>query len=100
MMMIHLLLMMGATPNITRRKAWMYMGWMVRPYPDFHIWKNISPKDLFVPVDHNVAKAASSFGVIPAERLGKLDWSDVVAITNFARTLFPYGPARIDYLFS
>ena len=52
---------MGATPNSTRRKMWMYMRWMVRPYPDLRIWEELSPKDLFVPVDYNVAKVASSF---------------------------------------
>jgi len=90
---------MGATPNSTRKKAWMYMRWMVRPYPDLRIWENLSPKDLFVPVDINVAKAASLFGIMPRESLKVLDWSDVVTITNFARTLFPGDPAKIDYPF-
>jgi uncharacterized protein (TIGR02757 family) len=90
---------MGSTPNSARKKTWMFMRWMVRPYPDLHVWTNLSPKDLFVPVDYNVANVASSFGVLPKERLTKLDWSDVVTVTNFARLLFPEDPARVDYPF-
>jgi uncharacterized protein (TIGR02757 family) len=88
---------MGATPNSARKKAWMYMRWMVRPYPDLRIWENLSPRELFVPVDYNVAKVASMFHVIPRQRL--VDWSDVISITNFARVIFPEDPAKVDYPF-
>lgn len=89
---------MGKTQNSARKKTWMYMRWMVRPHPDLRIWEGVSPKDLFVPVDVNVARAASLLGAIP-ERSTQPDWSDVVTITDFAKTLFPEDPAKIDYPF-
>jgi len=90
---------MGRASSSARKKMWMFMRWMVRPYPDLHIWANLSPKDLFVPVDYNVANVVSSLGLLPKERLTKLDWSDVVTVTDYARLLFHEDPARVDYPF-
>ncbi|RLI80300.1 hypothetical protein DRP04_08345 [Archaeoglobales archaeon] len=46
---------MGKDKNSARKKAWMYMRWMVRDYPDLRIFDHFSPRDLFVPLDKNVA---------------------------------------------
>ncbi len=81
------------------------MRWMVRDYPDLRIFDHFSPKDLFVPLDGNVAKVAACLGLIPSNKIsptGKisnLDWKDVLRVTEFARSLYPDDPAKVDYPF-
>mgnify|MGYP000194444014 CR=1 FL=1 len=88
---------MGKNETSVRKKAWMYMRWMVRDYPDLKIFDHFSPKDLFVPLDKNVARVAICLGVLSS--LENLGWKDVVRITEFARTLYPDDPAKVDYPF-
>jgi len=77
-----------------QKKAWMYMRWMVRKRPDLGIFKQFSPKDLFIPLDTNVAKIAICLGLV--ENKGTLTWGDVKRITEFSRDLFPNDPAKVD----
>jgi len=88
---------MGRDKNSARKKAWMYMRWMVREYPDLRIFDHFSPRDLFVPLDKNVARVAVSLGVLKS--LNNPGWSEVVKVTEFARTLYPEDPAKVDYSF-
>ncbi len=88
---------MGKDRNSARKKAWMYMRWMVRDYPDLKAFDHFSPKDLFVPLDKNVARVAICLGIIPS--LKNLNWKDVVRVTEFARMLYPNDPAKVDYPF-
>lgn len=88
---------MGKGKNYARKKSWMYMRWMVRGYPDLRIFDHFSPKDLFVPLDKNVARVALSLRVIKS--LNNLSWREVISITKFAKTLFPEDPAKVDYPF-
>jgi uncharacterized protein (TIGR02757 family) len=85
---------MGRDKNSARKKAWMYMRWMVREYPDLRIFDHFSPRDLFVPLDKNVARVAVSLGVLKS--LNNPGWSEVVKVTEFARTLYPEDPAKVD----
>ncbi len=87
---------MGKTSNV-RKKAWMYMRWMVRDYPDLRIFDLFSPKDLFVPVDRNVLKAAIYLGIIPYKKSLQPTWKDVEKITQFGKILYPEDPVKIDY---
>lgn len=88
---------MGKTRSSARKKAWMYMRWMVRSYPDLRIFDNFSPKDLYVPLDRNVARVAAFLGILSlTENLG---WTEVEKVTSFARKLYPDDPAKIDYPF-
>jgi len=87
---------MGKASKV-KKKAWMYMRWMVRDYPDLKIFDHFSPKDLFVPVDRNVLKAAIYLGIIPYKKSLQPTWKDVEKITQFGRTLYPEDPVKIDY---
>lgn len=96
------ILRMGKSSRLVRKKAWMYMRWMVRDYPDLRIFDHFSPADLYVPLDRNVARVAVSLKILNRDKLKnnkKLTWEDVVKVTEFARTLFPEDPAKVDYPF-
>jgi hypothetical protein len=93
------ILRMGRTLGSTRKKTWMYLRWMVRSRPDLRLFDHFHPKDLFVPVDRNVARVAASLGKIPETHLKSLTWDDTVEVTNLAKDLYPNDPARVDYPF-
>jgi hypothetical protein len=85
-------------------KAWTYMRWMVRSYPDLRIFDHFSPEDLYVPLTAENANVAVSLGLVNSnvnyllrdERRGA-QVRDV--ITGFAKKLFPKDPAKVDYPF-
>ncbi|MGA2682018.1 MAG: DUF2400 family protein [Candidatus Bathyarchaeia archaeon] len=83
--------------------AWMYLRWMVRPYPDLGVFQNISAKKLKIPLTSFVRNVAYCLGLcknpVP-------DWShpeeiesERANVTEFANHLFPEDPAVIDYPF-
>ncbi len=83
--------------------AWMYLRWMVRPYPDLNIFSNFSPKHLKIPLTSLVRNVAFCLGLCSTRTA---DWSNPqkVAqereqITRFALDLFPEDPAIVDYPF-
>jgi hypothetical protein len=90
---------MGRTPGSTRKKTWMYMRWMVRCRPDLRLFDHFHPKDVFMPVDKNVARVAVCLGRIPEDHLRSLTWDDSIEVTDLARSLFPEDPAKVDYPF-
>lgn len=82
-------------------QAWMYLRWMVRPYPDLNIFKNFSPKQLQIPLTSFVRNVAFCLGF---SKNHVTDWSDSIGIeqererlTEFAADLFPEDPAIVDY---
>ena len=87
----------GRGSTEARKKAWVWLRWMVRPYPDLRRWTHLDPAALIVPVDRHVGGFAVAAGVLPT--LGSLGptASDANAITAWAAELFPNDPARIDY---
>jgi len=85
-------------------KAWVYMRWMVRPQPDLQLFKNFSPRDLYVPLTAENANVAASLGLI--NTVWPSLWRDEnrstrarEAVTKFARQMFPEDPAKVDYPF-
>lgn len=85
-------------------KAWMYMRWMTRPYPDLGIFGNFSPRDLYVPMTSCIRDVASCLGLCSDLTPGWWNDCEKVAqardrLTEFARELFPEDPAKIDYPF-
>jgi uncharacterized protein (TIGR02757 family) len=92
-------LRMGRTPGSTRKKTWMYLRWMVRERPDLRLFHHFHTKDLFVPLDRNVARVAACLGMIPEDHMNSLTWDDTVAVTDLARNIFPDDPAKVDYPF-
>nr|WP_277881169.1 DUF2400 family protein [Leptolyngbya sp. FACHB-321] len=104
---------MGNKPTGARKKAWMFMRWMVRPYPDIGIWNPpLNTADLRVPLDVNTGKAFLDLYKktpllarikakgIEFEKEGDAlasTASNVESVTAIARWLFPDDPARVDY---
>ena len=96
--------------NITRmqgqyvEKAWMYMLWMTRPFPDLNIFTNFSPKDLHIPLTSYIRNVAFCLGLCPQPNVDW--WNDHTKVeqtrkrvTAFAQELFPEDPAKVDYPF-
>ena len=83
-------------------KLWIYMRWMVRPQPDLQIYDHFLPEDLFVPLTKENANVAASLGVINSASPSL--WRDEQTaaearqkFTDFAKSLFPQDPAKVDY---
>jgi len=83
-----------------KKKAWLYMRWMVRPRPDLRIFDHFSPRDLFIPFTKDIKRVAVSLNLIKNAKMSGWDrWDDVEKITEFARILFPDDPIKVDYPF-
>ena len=85
-------------------RAWIYMRWMVRPQPDLQIYDHLLPEDLYVPLTKENANVAASLGIInsASPSLWRDEQTDAEArqkLTDFAKTLFPQDPAKVDYPF-
>lgn len=85
-------------------KAWMYMRWMTRSYPDLGIFNNFLPRDLYVPMTSYVRNIAICLGL--CSELRSDGWNsfkrveqDRKRLTEFAKDLFPKDPAIVDYPF-
>ena len=75
----------------------MFLRWMVRQDDmaiDFGIWKTISPKYLFCPLDVHVGNVARKLGIL---KRNQNDWKAVEELTNVLRTMDPDDPVRYDY---
>jgi len=85
-------------------KAWMYMRWMTRPYPDLRVYTNFSPENLYVPMTSSVRDVAYCLGLCSEPTADW--WNDSVKVeqarkrlTTFAKELFPDDPVKVDYPF-
>jgi hypothetical protein len=87
----------GRSSSEARKKAWVWLRWMVRPAPDLRCWAHLNPADLIVPVDRHVGRFAVAAGVLT--NIGYLGptATDARAITAWAAELFPSDPAKVDY---
>ena len=97
-----------------KSKSWLYMRWMVRGPPDLGLF-NFSPKDLMVSLNTPKFRVYVALGLSNDENLpfklnskNKPDswWestaefdADAEKLTQFARSLFPNDPAKIDFPF-
>lgn len=103
---------MGRDPNGARKKAWMFMRWMVRPAPDVGVWSSLGPEHLRVPLDSNTGRAFLDLQKTPLGDLMQtenvhfeLDSQGRMASTSYnveqstriARWIFPNDPVRVDY---
>ena len=43
--------------------SWMYLRWMTRPYPDLHIFKNFSIKNLEIPLTSFIRNVSVCLGL-------------------------------------
>lgn len=83
--------------------AWMYMRWMVRPFPDLNIFTNFSSGDLKIPLTSFVRNVAFCLGFCSTRTA---NWNipqkvehEREQITRFAQDLFPKDPTLVDYPF-
>jgi len=75
----------------------MFLRWMVRDDKrsvDFGIWKNISPADLYLPLDVHTGRVGRKLGLLTRKQD---DWPAVNEITNSLRQLDPNDPVKYDF---
>lgn len=97
-----------------KSKSWLYLRWMTRPSPDLQLF-NYNPEDLMIPLTTPKLRVAVALGLTQNENLPfELNvakrpeswWKDTAEfdkdtenLTNFAKSLFPEDPAKIDFPF-
>ena len=97
-----------------KSKSWLYLRWMVRGQPDLGLFP-FDPKDLMISLTTPKLRVYVALGLSDNENLPfKLNskyrpdswWentaqfdSDTERLTQFARSLFPEDPAKIDFPF-
>ena len=75
----------------------MFLRWMVRDDSrgvDFGIWKSISPKDLFLPLDVHSGNVARGLGILKRKQS---DWKAVEEVTAVLRDFDPDDPVKYDF---
>ncbi|TGK16851.1 TIGR02757 family protein [Leptospira kmetyi] len=76
----------------------MYLRWMVRKeYPDFGIYRRISPSELQFPLDVHIQRIAS---VLKISSRKTPDWKKAEEITRFFSEIFPEDPVKGDFALS
>lgn len=85
--------------------TWMYIRWMTRNFPDFHVFEKFSPKDLQIPMTRYVKFVCSCMGFCaePSDNLTQIEKMDEERkkFTEFAAEpdMFPDDPTVVDYPF-
>ncbi len=84
-------------------KAWMYLRWMTRPYPDLGVF-DFDPSLLKLPLTTPIRVVGYRLGIIPeinqsTLRDASIRESSREKLTSYARQLFPEDPCRVDYPF-
>lgn len=83
--------------NSSVKRLNMYLRWMVRSPEggvDFGIWKNISPAQLYIPLDVHVLRVAHHLGIL---KRNKSDWLAVKELTEYLRNLDREDPVKYDF---
>lgn len=80
----------------TNKKIHMLRRWMVRDdgKVDLGIWKNISPKDLIIPLDVHVFNSAVKLGITTRK---SPDYKAAQEITEYLLKVFPEDPVLGDF---
>lgn len=97
-----------------KAKSWLYLRWMVRNFPDLALFQ-FNPKDLMVSLTTPKFRVYAALGLSDNENLPfelsiknrPVSWwkntaefdADADRLTNFARSLFPEDPAKVDFPF-
>lgn len=75
----------------------MFLRWMVRNDNcgvDFGIWKNLSPADLYCPLDVHSGNVARKLGLLSRKQN---DWQAAAELTGNLRKLDPQDPVKYDF---
>lgn len=78
------------------KRLHMALRWLVRQdgIVDLGVWKNISPSELYIPLDTHVARMSRKFGMLNR----KVDDRKAVnELTSFLKTLKPEDPIIYDF---
>ena len=71
------------------------LRWLVRGAPvDLKLWKSLSAKDLYIPLDIHVARTARSLGLL---QRGSNDKKAVIELTEKLREFCPEDPVKYDF---
>lgn len=83
--------------NASAKRLNMFLRWMVRNDKegiDFGIWKGISPKDLYIPLDVHSGNVARKLGLLTRKQN---DWKAVLELTGKLREYDPHDPVKYDF---
>lgn len=75
----------------------MFLRWMVRRDEagvDFGLWRQISPRQLLMPLDVHVDRVARQLGLLKRKQT---DWLAVLELTEQLRQFDPNDPVKYDY---
>ncbi len=75
----------------------MFLRWMVREDSagvDFGLWKSISPKDLYLPLDVHSGNVARKLGLLQRKQS---DWKAVEEVTGMLRKFDVDDPVKYDF---
>jgi uncharacterized protein (TIGR02757 family) len=82
--------------NAACKRLCMYLRWMVRgDSVDFGIWKNISPRQLIIPLDVHVMKIAVKLDLIDIN--DKPNWKTALKLTNAVSEFDKNDPCKYDF---
>lgn len=81
----------------TCKRLSMFLRWMVRPDKegvDLGLWKNLSPSDLWLPLDVHVERTAKHLHLLSRKQR---DWKAVLELTDNMKKIDPSDPCRFDF---
>lgn len=79
------------------KKINMFIRWMVRKDTggvDFGLWENISPSELYIPLDLHAGNMARQLGLLTRRQN---DWKAVEELTMILREFDPHDPVKYDF---
>lgn len=83
--------------NASAKRLNMFLRWMVRKDKkgiDFGLWKGISQKDLYIPLDVHSGHVARKLGLLTRKQN---DWKAVLELTANLRKFDPCDPVKYDF---
>lgn len=82
--------------NSPAKRLNLFLRWMTRKDPkkiDFGIWQNISPSDIYIPLDVHVGYAARKLNILHRKTN---DWQTVEILTNNLKLMDKNDPIKYD----
>lgn len=83
--------------NSACKRLNLFLRWMVRHDlngVDFGLWKNISPRQLIIPMDVHVSRVAKRLGLIDKNIV---NWKNAELLTDELRKFDPQDPVKYDF---
>lgn len=82
--------------NSACKRLCLFLRWMVRRdgIVDIGVWKKLSARDLFIPLDVHVNRVAREYGLLTRTAA---DMRAVKELTDMCRKIYPDDPAVMDF---